>query len=303
MMIGTNHSPRPHRAFTLIELLVVIAIIALLIGILLPALGAAKETANKTVCLHNLRQMTMATNFYADDNDGKIWAAQGWGLYGEPIDPGNPFSLVIYRAGLLFEFLDNADEVAECPTSQRSGDDTGRQFNIVDLEDDADLNWDYTMVWRAEGADVANNIKVGYLNDMSMKGQRFVDQSSLTLFDGLPLFVEESSAFNNRLSGGEDGTPINSEFGLWGGAREGTVGDQLTTRHSGAGTIGFLDGHADTFEMTQVKGEEVADEGDFDADAVYVLSRKGWMPLERRADRWSNLPGSPYGYGWINDPH
>lgn len=61
---------REQYGFTLIELLVVISIIALLIGILLPALGGARESARRVQCLSNQRQVVIAMSTYAADNDG-----------------------------------------------------------------------------------------------------------------------------------------------------------------------------------------------------------------------------------------
>lgn len=146
-------SKRKHFGFTLVELLVVIAIIALLMGVLLPALNRAREQGKRVVCLNYQRQLTSAWMMYADDNADKIvnGDAEEYGQWEPPagecalggihfrekpwiLNDWYPTTLTLaqkkdqIKKGALARFIKDM-RVLKCP---RGNADEARTYSIVD---------------------------------------------------------------------------------------------------------------------------------------------------------------------------
>jgi prepilin-type N-terminal cleavage/methylation domain-containing protein len=274
---------RPRRGFTLIELLVVIAIIALLIGILLPALGKARANAQSTVCISNIRQFSIAATAYCGDFKDTLWPADAWARVHPPGDNVN------WVPGVFYQYVENAHDVGGCPLNRRmgktgNGPDQGKK-NL--WGGDTRVDFDYTMLGAVEGAKCGLQTRIAYLKDPSVYSvginppKTLPDDSNLTLFPGTPIFAEESTWWYNEQY--TDGNWSNE--------------DQVTRRHFDGGSVAYLEGHAGNFRPSFGQFENTREAQDTEADDVFAIGARSWCRIQDY-----NEYKYKYNFGWINSP-
>ncbi|HEX2838705.1 MAG TPA: prepilin-type N-terminal cleavage/methylation domain-containing protein [Phycisphaerales bacterium] len=195
------------RAFTLIELLVVIAIIALLIGILIPALGSARETGRNIKCQAHIRGQTQALIAYSVDYKGLFPPI----LHDAPDPETGKLSMIWYDEARIGRYLPQTDDTNILPSNTRSNTVGG---GIMRCPNHPDAGRSYTMnFWAASAGSWQLNTSgrvVGYKPGYSpfdpteaARGRAFdstVDNASQTLLmtEAWGLFSSEAGIVPKR---------------------------------------------------------------------------------------------------------
>lgn len=253
---------RQRHGFTLIELLVVISIIALLIGLLLPALSVARAQARGTTCMNNVRQIALAHIMYANDQKGQIPGSGNhprgldWvGYNNDRLTDGNrgaPFNGLIYRY-LSASTSSNVEYAYECPTEKRK----------------ANGAFSYSMPHMAGGAYVELNWPTFFRLEPGIGSESETEQLRI------PIVMEEDEFF------------FNNEYqdGSW------SQTDQISDRHRGLGAVGFIDGSAILWRVPKGPDAQVRERGDLDAYDIVIRTRGREFSFGSDSTRYGYING------------
>jgi prepilin-type N-terminal cleavage/methylation domain-containing protein/prepilin-type processing-associated H-X9-DG protein len=296
-----NKSTHRLPGFTLIELLVVIAIIALLVGILLPALAAARETAKTTKCLVNFKEIGQGFTLYANDNKERIWEAgylsgnqlirRFW--YGQNVNPNAQTSTANpITPGPAFVYLSYVDKVFECPSNKRQtqaamgGNATDpaivmQQALWNEFLSERKMNFDYTMATGSSGTRLSTTTFCGWNKAFATGGAP--TSANIERFRTIPVYFEEDTEWHNRRS--PDGLFSNQ--------------DQLTHRHQKKGHVVFVDCSVEAYNFPAGPRPDLEESADWTGNTIYC-SRSGnnntWFAF---SPSW---PGTQRPFGWTDHP-